>query len=155
MIRTTLCTIAMTGILALPVSACAEDITYSLNFKNVEAGAVPISDDEAHYIGVYLNEGNATFADEKATYRDDGFYDYVGARGTFVGYGTYSFEDGSKIVEKYAGSDTGEVPITVETNFIWGSGRFEGIHGQGTHSCVKSSETGVSTCESTASWEVP
>jgi hypothetical protein len=96
---------------------------------------IKVGDVEGHIIAVYERRGLAFFDGEVATFLNRAMYDMTKGKGTAEGYVTYTFEDGSTTISKFQGTlaPSEGKRITAEGTFIFigGSGRFEGIKGDG------------------------
>ncbi len=93
--------------------------------------------EEGHVLGLQIMEGLAFFDNgEIATYRSHLVYDRYdrvvpGGSSQAIGYTTFTFEDGSTIVQRFQrlqGPDK-TIPAQVASEFMKGTGRFEGIKG--------------------------
>jgi len=99
----------------------------------MEVGDVP-----GHVIGVLELRGLSFENDEVGTYSGWVTVDYTNGSGKHEGYGITTFEDGSTHVSKVQGttkaSEDGKISEFEGTfTFIGGSGRFEGIKGEGSY----------------------
>ena len=106
--------------------------------KTTEVTWLQIGDDESHGIGTYqvswlifLEDGQVGTATDKGTFESNK------GVGTHQGYYVTTFPDGSKQMLKYHGTSK---PIVEKTNaiqgisiYIGGTGRFEGMKGEGTY----------------------
>jgi hypothetical protein len=96
---------------------------------------IKVGDVEGHIIAVYERRGLALVDGEVTTFLNRAMLDMTKGKGTAEGYVTYTFEDGSTTVSKFQGTlapSEGKT-LTAEGTFIFigGSGRFEGIKGDG------------------------
>ena len=96
---------------------------------------IKVGDVEGHIIAVYERRGLAFFDGEVATFLNSGMLDMTKGKGTGEGYARYTFEDGSTTVSKWqatlAPREGKRITAEGTFTFIGGSGRFEGIKGEG------------------------
>jgi hypothetical protein len=130
---------AAIGLIA-PAPAQAQDLGTSRRVQGTaqvtthEVGDVP-----GHVVGVVEFKGLTFFADgEIATHTNPAIFDLIDGSGPHQGYVVHHFDDGSTSIERYRGearlSADGKRTV-VEGTFecIGGTGRFEGLKGQGTY----------------------
>ncbi len=114
--------------------AGAQTMKWKVNNYITQLEYLPITDIEGHVVGVGMRRGLAFFENgEVATYSAQYTFDLINRKGTFKGYASYAFEDGSSFWAAFqdteepgprgllSGRGTGE--------FIKGTGRFQGIKG--------------------------
>jgi len=101
--------------------------------------AVEVGDVPGHVVGVVEFKGLTFFADgEIATHTNPATFDLTDGSGPHQGYVVHHFDDGSTSIERYRGearlSADGRRTV-VEGSFecIGGTGRFEGLKGEGTY----------------------
>ncbi len=107
---------------------------------------------EGHYAGSFGREGVAIFENgEVADYSHGGTYTFKGTKGTYIGFATARFTDGSTIVKRYEGEEiAGKLVGTGK--ILEGTGRFAGVTGTESHNCAretKAAEEGstIMTCQ--------
>lgn len=97
----------------------------------------PVGFEEGHVLGLQITEGLALFENgEIATYKSTLVYDRYdrvvpGKSSQAIGYTIFTFENGSTLVQRFQrlqGPDK-TIPAQVVSDFIKGTGRFEGIKG--------------------------
>ena len=100
---------------------------------------ISIGDEEGHVVGLFEKRGLG-FHDsgEISIITEQGTFDYVNGSGPHQGYTINTYEDGSKTVLKFQGTTTqaseGTTSLLEGTfEIINGSGRFEGIEGDGSY----------------------
>ena len=88
-----------------PIEVNAEDVEYQVSAYLVRVEFIPIPDVEKHSIGLYERRGVAIFNNgETAAYHLRGTWDHINENGTWQGYSTLTFEDGSTIIAKGSGN---------------------------------------------------
>lgn len=96
---------------------------------------IKVGDVEGHIIAVYERRGLAFLDGEVATFLNQGMLDMTKGKGTGEGYAMYTFEDGSTTVSKWEATlapiEGKRITAEGTFTFIGGSGRFEGIKGEG------------------------
>ena len=126
--------------LGLPaISAQAGEMI--LKARNVQSKAESswkqIGEDENIGVGAYESIGLTFHEDgEVSTYVNKGTYDFNHGSETHRGYVVRTFPDGSTTTTKYEGrSEYGGESVTWEGTFVYiaGTGKFEGITGEGTY----------------------
>ena len=98
-----------------------------------------IGDDENRGIGTYQQTGLSFLEDgQVGTIMDNGSYEWNKGLGAHSGYLVVTFSDGSGWTEKYDGTskpiDDKTDAVEGTTTLVGGTGRFEGIKGEGTFS---------------------
>ena len=117
-----------------PIEVNAEDVEYQVSAYLVRVEFIPIADVEKHSIGLYERRGVAIFNNgETAAYHSRGTWDHIDENGTWQGYSTLTFEDGSTIIAKGSGNISKESgkssTLTGKSEYIKGTGKYEGIKG--------------------------
>jgi hypothetical protein len=118
------------------VDANAEDVEYRLLTYLVRIDFIPVPDADKHAIGIFERRGVAIFKNgETAAYHSRGTWDFIDGNGTFQGYTTLTFKDGSTTISKFSGNQT-QVSGKLATmkgdgEYIKGTGKYEGIKGNG------------------------
>ena len=134
--------------LALLVAACvfaptvgeAQDLGNSRRVQGTaEVTTVEVGDVPGHVVGVVEFKGLTFFeGGEIATNANPATFDLTDGSGPHQGYVVHYFDDGSTSIERYQGeaklSADGKRTV-VEGTFqcVGGSGRFEGLKGEGTY----------------------
>jgi len=110
--------------------------------KTTESTWVQIGDDESHGIGtfqtawlIFLEDGQVGTGTDKGTYESNK------GVGTHQGYFVVTYKDGSTQTQKYHGTlePAGENTSAMQGTFTYidGTGRFEGIRGEGTYAGMR------------------
>lgn len=124
----------------LITDAVAKTVKFKLTSYIVKVERIPIPDTEKHAIGIYERRGLALFENgETAAYHTRGTFDFTKGNGPFQGYTTLKYKDGSTTMFKYQGKLTmnpsSKLPaLSGKGDYIKGTGRFEGIKGNGSFS---------------------
>ena len=126
--------------LLVPAFAQAQDLGTSRRVQGTaQITTVEVGDVPGHIVGVVEFKGLTFFADgEIATHSNPATFDLTSGSGPHQGYVVHYFDDGATTIERYQGearlSADGKRTI-VEGNFqcIGGTGRFEGLKGEGTY----------------------
>jgi hypothetical protein len=115
----------------------AETVKFKLIGPITRIEVVPIPDVKGHAIGLLERRGVAIYENgETAAWHTRATFDSIrGQGGSFNGYSSYSFADGSIIVSKFQGTTwvpPGEKLSSLKGTgkYIKGTGRFEGIKGK-------------------------
>ena len=94
---------------------------------------------ESHVVGVVEFKGLTFFADgEIATHSNPATFDLTNGSGPHQGYVVHYFDDGSTSIERYQGeaqlsADGKRTIVKGAFQCIGGTGRFEGLKGEGTY----------------------
>jgi hypothetical protein len=126
--------------LVVPALADAQDLGTSRRVQGTaKVTTVEVGDVPGHVVGVVQFKGLTFFADgEVATHSNPAMFDLTNGSGPHRGYVVHYFDDGSTSIERYQGearlSADGKRTV-VEGSFecIGGTGRFEGLKGEGTY----------------------
>jgi len=122
-------------VLGSTIQAKAETVKFKLYNYRVKAVIDQIGDVEDHVLGQNMRRGFfVTDNGEVATYLGIYQNDIIKTSGSFKGYVTITFSDGSKIIWKAEGTMGGTSATALQTaggksEIIKGTGRFEGIKG--------------------------
>ncbi len=97
---------------------------------------LPVLENKDHIVGIAAFRGLAIFPnDDVAVHQYEGWFDLTKGSGPFHGYALWTFQDGSQITARYAGSarKVGEEGVAVAAKFdeISGTGRYRGVKGSG------------------------
>jgi len=98
---------------------------------------IPVNDVPGHTLGMQISEGLAFFENgEIAKVRNHSIYDATPERGSdAISYNIWTFEDGSTVINRTQRSmvpdKSGTLSAKLTSEFIKGTGRFEGIKGTG------------------------
>lgn len=121
-------------------------------FAAPERTWVKLDQDEKRGIGTFQLNGLAFLEDGQiGTIKDTGAYESNKGLRAYLGYYFVTFSDGSTLMEKYQGTaKPGEKTTAHEgtLTYIGGTGRFEGVKGEGTFT-----GTGYSNGMSIFDWE--
>ena len=132
-ITLTLCVISFTSVAtAADSQRSGKHVQHNIAFSPIKIGDI-----EGHIIGTYQNEGLVIIDDgEVGTSVNNGTLDYTKGLGTYSGYIVIIFKDDSSYTTHYEGAkkmtDKGKVS-TGTYKFVRGTGRFEGIQGEGSY----------------------
>lgn len=141
-------TVATGALIASGTSAA--EMKYKAMHQRTDLAWYPVGDVDGHGIGSYARLGTTVLADgEEALHEQIGTYDYTGSNGTYFGYVTHTFSDGSTILEKFEGT-AADGTSAGPSMFVKGTGRFEGIAGEGKHTCktvVSTKTTSLISCD--------
>jgi hypothetical protein len=128
-----LAVLAVLGTLSLARAETAKgrSVYHFVKIERIEVGDVP-----GHVIGVAEHRGLMSLdTGEVATHISRLTLDYTNGSGTFQGYNSVSFDDGSTKIFKAQGRTTAQTGgvSTFEATYTYlkGTGRFEGIQGTG------------------------
>jgi hypothetical protein len=128
-----LCVISYTGVAtAANLQRSGQHVQHNIAFNPIKIGDI-----EGHIIGTYQNEGLIIIDDgEVGTSVNNGTLDLTNGLGTYSGYIVIIFKDDSSYTTHYEGAytmtDKGRVS-TGTYKFVGGTGRFEGIQGEGSY----------------------
>jgi hypothetical protein len=124
----------------LPPLAYGQDLGNSRRVQGTaETTAVEVGDMPGHVVGVVQFKGLTFFADgEIATHINPATFDLTNGSGPHQGYVIHYFDDGSTSIERYQGeaklsADGKRTTVTGTFQCIGGTGRFEGLRGEGTY----------------------
>ena len=112
----------------------AEESNYRVTNCLTKLEYIPVADVDKHILGTYERRIVELFENgEVATYHTIGTFDFVDYMGPFQGYVTFTYKDGSTIIEKYDATMTKESGNMLKFNgkrdYIKGTGKYEGIEG--------------------------
>jgi hypothetical protein len=120
--------------------AHAQDLGNSRRVQGTaEITAVEVGDVPGHVVGVVEFKGLTFFADgEIATHSNPATFDLTNGSGPHQGYVVHYFDDGSTSIERYQGeaqlsADGKRTIVKGAFQCIGGTGRFEGLKGEGTY----------------------
>ncbi len=98
---------------------------------------IQVNDVPGHILGLQIVEGLAFFENgEIAKIRSHSFFDFMPGKGSHsISYNIWTFEDGSTVANRtdrlMVPDKSGSLAAKVTSEFIKGTGRFEGIKGTG------------------------
>ncbi|NIR27768.1 MAG: hypothetical protein GWN84_00185 [Gammaproteobacteria bacterium] len=104
------------GLFSLPQApiAAEETLKYRLITRNIDMKVVEASQTEGQVLGLATAHGVAIFEDGQIANKKYTFaFDYSKGVGTFHGYSTYTFQDGSSITARFEGDETARGEGTV------------------------------------------
>lgn len=126
----------------VPITQAADEFAYSSVLHSLKVETMEVGDVPGHIVGVFQSGGLGFFtkgpiSGQTATRTGTGYFDYVNGKGTFRNYLVYTFQDGSTLSVIATGTNTpvdGGKRATYkgETEWIGGTGKFEGMKGKGT-----------------------
>jgi hypothetical protein len=124
-------------VLASVIQAEAETLKGKSILVGTKEESIQVNDVRGHRLGLNISEGLAFFENgEIAKGRSHTIYDTTPGRGSeLISYNIWTFEDGSTIVNRGQRSlvpdKSGALSAKSTSEFIKGTGRFEGIKGTG------------------------
>ena len=124
-----------TWILGPVIQAGAETMKCKLATTTTKFESIPVSDEEGHVLSLQIYEGLAFFENgEIAKVRNHNVYDLItGKGGQAIAYNIWTFEDGSTVINRIqrvmVPDKSGNLSAKVTSEFIKGTGRFQGIKG--------------------------
>jgi hypothetical protein len=149
----------------LVTRAEAETLKYKITSYVTKVEMLPVPDVENHFIGEQERRGVAIFENgETAAYHMWCTLEFIsGQGGSYKGYSTLSFGDGSTSMIKFEGTQTGEKLWSGKGTgeYIKGTGRFEGIKGNITYTnklltpYTKEETKGDQIVEATGTYTLP
>lgn len=125
------------GLFALAQAAIAaeETLKFRLITRNVDMKVVEASQIEGQVLGVATAHGVAIFEDGRIANKEYTFaFDYNKGLGTFHGYSTYTFQDGSSISARFEGDESARGEGTVVKGvytILSGTSKYAGAKGTG------------------------
>ena len=117
------------------IQAGAETLKGRVVITVTKNESIPVNDEEGHVLGVQIQEGLAFFENaEIGKMRNHNVYDSIpGKGGQAINYNIWTFEDGSTVVNRtqrlMVPDQSGNFSAKVTSEFVKGTGRFEGIKG--------------------------
>ncbi len=101
-----------------------------------EVHALDLPGNPGHQIGTAAFRGLAIFDDGRIAHHTyAGGFDFIDGAGTFQGYASWRFEDGSSLASRYTGTAAarpgGGITFTGSHSELSGTGSYEGISGRG------------------------
>jgi len=127
----------------VPITQAADEFAYSATLHTLKVETMEVGDVPGHIVGVFQSGGLGFFtkgpiSGQTAVRTGTGYFDYVKGMGTSRNYITYTFQDGSTLSVIATGTVTpvdGGKRATYkgETEWIGGTGKFEGMKGKGTY----------------------
>jgi hypothetical protein len=121
-------------VLGSVVPAQSADLKCKLISMGTKVETNKIDDQEGHIIGIFERKGLMVHENgEVANELNKGFFDSVKGVSKYQGYCLQTFKDGSTMMMKHQGTINKGQFADASFEFIKGTGRFEGIKGQGTY----------------------
>jgi hypothetical protein len=124
-------------ILGSTVQAGAETMKGRTVLTATKDERIPVNDEPRHVLGMQILEGLAFFENgEIAKVRTHSIFDTIPGKGAqAINYNIFTFEDGSTVVNRtqrlMVSDQSGNFSAKNTSEFIKGTGRFEGIKGTG------------------------
>ena len=141
--RVSLALLTLSGLLAVPASAGEQVLEFKLVTTPVELKAFEAASIDGRSLTAGKYFGVAYFKDGRIAVNNYiSSSDVLNGSGPILGYGTYTFEDGSSITESY----TGEVKVGVRSGtytIVSGTGAYANASGTGTFDGIPSSIKGA------------
>jgi len=122
-------------VLGSAIQAGAETLKGRIALTVTKNETISVNDEEGHVLGLQIMEGLVFFENgEVPKVRHHAVWDFEPGKGTqAIGYTIFTFEDGSTVVIKFhrlvALGESGTRSATATSEFIKGTGRFQGIKG--------------------------
>jgi hypothetical protein len=137
---------ALFGLTAGPVAVAAEhNLEFRLVVMPVEAKSFEIANIEGQNVSLTKMNGVAFFKDGRVAAKHFVFQvDYNKGSGPFYGYSTYTFEDGSSITARFAGTQRAGQPAHGEYTVLSGTGTYAGAKGSGSFDSAPHKLSGAS-----------
>jgi hypothetical protein len=137
--RPALLAILVSALLLSATAAAGAQAKTTVHFKGVNyeitSNFYPVGDPaDGHFVGVSVRRGLTTFdTGEIGTASSVEYIDVIKGVGTTSGYATITFDDGAsfttKIDNHFSMGPKGLLVASIKTEYIRGTGRFEGIRG--------------------------
>jgi hypothetical protein len=127
--------LACSAILVLSHQAYSADhnLEFRLVVMPVEVRNYEVANVEGQNVSLMKMNGVAFFKDGRVASKHFVFsFDYNKGSGPFYGYSTYTFEDGSTITARFAGTQKAGQLVHGEYTVLSGSGVYAGAKGTGT-----------------------
>jgi len=124
------------ALMLVPAAQAGEKtVKYKITGPITRLEVIPVLDVKGHAIGMLERRGVAIYENgEVAAYHTRATFDAIKKKGgSFNGYSTYTFSDGSTIITKYQGTTTmsgGKKLLKGTGENFKGTGRYEGIKGK-------------------------
>lgn len=140
---------------AVPALAGEQTLKFRLVTHDISANMLEIADVPGTMVGAHDAIGVALFEDgrvayKKFVYTDDG----TDAAGRFLGYSTYTFENGDSITAKFTGDWTA-AGSGGDYQVISGTGAYAGATGTGRFDMVPTAWDGATLFDGSFKLEVP
>jgi hypothetical protein len=134
------------GFMAGSAAVAAEhNLEFRLVVMPVEAKSFEIANIEGQNVSLTKMNGVAFFKDGRVASKHFVFQvDYNKGSGPFFGYSTYTFEDGSSITARFAGTQRAGQPVHGEYTVLSGTGNYAGVKGNGSFDSVPHKLAGAS-----------
>ena len=122
-------------VLGSAIQVGAETLKGRLALTVTKNETIPVNDEEGHVLGLQIQEGITFFENgEIAKVRNHNVYDLItGKGGQAIAYNIWTFEDGSTVINRIqrvmVPDKSGNLSAKVTSEFIKGTGRFQGIKG--------------------------
>lgn len=117
---------------AQSASAADQVLDFKLVTRPVDVKALDHKAVDGQSVGTGKYFGVANFKDGRTASKDFIFsWDFNKGNGPFFGYSTYTFEDGSSITARFAGTLRAGQPMHGEYTIVSGSGVYAGAKGSG------------------------
>lgn len=125
--------IISTFLIMAATQAVAEDFKCRLISGYTKLEVIEVGDEEGHLMGFYERKGLMLYENgEVANEANRGVFDRAKGGTKWQGYCVQTFKDGSTTWMKHQGTRVKDQIAEATFEFIKGTGRFEGIKGQGT-----------------------
>jgi hypothetical protein len=126
--------LAFLSLLACAASAGAaeEILEFKLVTMPVEVKAIDAKNIEGQSVGLMKAHGVASFKDGRVASKEFVYsWDQLKGAGPFYGYSVYTFEDGSSITARFAGTVKTGQPMHGDYTIVSGTGMYAGAKGTG------------------------
>jgi hypothetical protein len=125
---------------AVAVQAGESEIEGRNVYRSVKAEWTEIGDVEGHVIGFWESNGLGFEESDVATIKSWGTFDLIKGIGTHQGYLTKTWSDGTTRTSRFEGRSKPEGKLRLSEGtwmLVGGTGRFEGIKGEGTYKATR------------------
>jgi hypothetical protein len=128
---------------ALEAVAAEHNLEFRLVVMPVEVKSFEIANIEGQNVSLMKMNGVAFFKDGRVAAKNFVFQiDYSKGSGPFFGYSTYTFDDGSSLTARFAGTNRTGQPVHGEYTVLSGTGVYAGVKGTGSFDAVPHKLTG-------------
>jgi hypothetical protein len=138
-----------------PVAAEQQTLKFRLVTKQVSGDTLQVANVEGRSVGAGRYVGVAVFEDGRIAYKDFvAMNDGDANQGTYIGYSTYTFQDGDSLTLKFTGGwgadgDRGDYVV------LSGTGAFKGASGTGHFEAAKEPWEGADLYDGSFTLTVP
>lgn len=147
--------VSATALSAGAASAEEQTLRFRLVTHNVNELMLEVADVPGQAIGSVDAVGVATFEDGRIAYKSFVYSnDGTETAGSFIGYSTYTFENGDAIVARFTGGWSGE-GTKGDYEVLSGKGGYSGVTGTGHFESVEAAWEGATLFDGSFTIDVP